>query len=153
MPITPTSPNEDITVDGTVVRGNRAASKNIKFQLPHLIGQFPDIKNIYSASINVRLDSSLLIRKYDHNTSISWWDVDEGREGFWHPERFSLLEIKFEFPIGATIHRAWFYESHDSGRVGNPVIFEIVSQKIEGLSYGSRCKIHVDKSKAQLLLP
>jgi hypothetical protein len=149
MPATPTSSNQAMTVsvEGTVVKGNGVASKNIASQLPHLIKQYPDIKDIHTASINVRLDRPLRIHRYDHETKISWWDVDEGRPGFWHPEKFSLLEIDFEFPIGGPTYRAWFYESHDSGRVGDPVNFEIVSEKIEGLSYGDRCRIHVDRSK------
>jgi hypothetical protein len=150
MPVTPTDPHEVISVEGTVVQGNRVASKNIKFQLPQLIKQFPDIKDIHTASINVKLDSPLRIHRYDHNASIRWWDIAEGRDGFWHPEDFSLLEIKFEFPIGGVIYRAWFYESHHSGRVGDPKNFEIVSEKIQGLSYGCRCKIRVDRSKVQV---
>jgi hypothetical protein len=43
-------------IDGTVIRGAHAATKNIKFQLTHLVWQFPDIKEIYPGSINVRLD-------------------------------------------------------------------------------------------------
>jgi hypothetical protein len=52
-------------IDGTVIRGAGAATKNIKFQLTHLVWQFPDIKEIYPGSINVRLDQSLQITSYD----------------------------------------------------------------------------------------
>jgi hypothetical protein len=38
-------------IDGTIIRGAGVATKNIKFQLAHLVWQFPDIKEIYPGSI------------------------------------------------------------------------------------------------------
>jgi hypothetical protein len=90
-------------IDGTVIRGAHAATKNIKFQLTHLVWQFPDIKEIYPGSINVRLDQSLQITSYDYTTlPIPWWDVDATHPGRWVSEIFSFVEIKFEYPQGGT---------------------------------------------------
>jgi len=49
--------------DATVFKGFGAASKNIKYQMPHLVWQFSDIKDIFPASINVELDKPPHISK------------------------------------------------------------------------------------------
>jgi hypothetical protein len=104
--------------DATVFKGAGVFSKNIKYQMPHLVWQFPDIKDIYPASINVQLDKPLPIRKYDCTTlPIPWFDVDySGRVLGWQVERFSFLEI---------------------------LRFEIISNKIPGVTNGQRCRLHI----------
>jgi hypothetical protein len=90
--------------DATVSKGFGVANKNIKFQMPHLLWQFPDIRDIYPGSINVTLDKPLHIPKFDYVTlPTPWWDVDDDHLGKWAIERFGFLEIKFEFPVGGTI--------------------------------------------------
>ena len=133
-------------IDGTVIRGARAATKNIKFQLTHLVWQFPDIKEIYPGSINVRLDQSLQITSYDYTTlPIPWWDVDATHPGRWVSEIFSFVEIKFEYPQGGTPRRAWIFDCHNSAYFSDPVRFryEIIATKIDGISYNQRCRLHL----------
>jgi len=139
-----------VSIEATIIKGAGVAGKNIKFQMPTLIWHFPPIKCIHTASINVLIDKPLLISDYDCTTlPIPWWDVDDTRKEFWHTERFSFLEIAFEYPIGRDPKRAWFYMGHDSSSFKDPrhQQFEIVSEKIEGLSYGQRCKINIEKSE------
>ena len=54
--------------NGVVFGGLGVFSKNIKYQLPHLVWQFPDIKDIHPGSINVQLQEHLHITKYDCTT-------------------------------------------------------------------------------------
>jgi hypothetical protein len=132
--------------DAAVFKGAGVFSKNIKYQMPHLVWQFPDIKDIYPASINVQLDKRLPIRKYDCTTlPIPWFDVDySGRVLGWQVERFSFLEIQLEFPIGGQLYRAWIMDCHNSATFHNdPLRFEIISNKIPGVTNGQRCRLHI----------
>src|SRR5258708_386373 len=109
------APAMTIIVDATIFKGYGVASKNIRFQMPHLIWQFPEIKNIYPGTINVLLDQPLLIAGYDYTTlPLPWWDVDETQPGKWAVEKFSFLEIKFEYPTGGSVCRAWLFGCHNS---------------------------------------
>jgi hypothetical protein len=137
-----------VIIDATILRGSGVATKNIKFQMPHLVWQFPDIRNIHPGSINVLLNKPLLISSYDCTTlPTPWWDVAENHPGRWAVEQFSFLEISFEYPIGGALHRAWLFDSHNSAYHNDPIRFEIISETIYGLSYGQRCKVHIAKSK------
>jgi hypothetical protein len=146
----------NVVIAATIQRGARVASKNVKDQLPRLISHFPELKNIYTATINLRLDEPLHVSRLERTTFVQWWDVDEGREGFWHPERFSILPIMFEYPIDNPSKDAWLYVSHHSNyfakaqTVSGRFRFEeveIVTGKINGLVYGQRCKIHIEKTE------
>jgi hypothetical protein len=140
----------DVIIDATITKGYGVASKNIRFQMPHLVWQFPDIKDVHPGSINVRLDSPLHKLSYDYTTlPIPWWDVDETHPGKWAYERFGFLEIKFEYPVGGCLHGAWFFDCHNSRYHNDPVCFEIITQKIENPTNGQRCKVHIDKLKVQ----
>jgi hypothetical protein len=143
-----TMPGKQIIIGATVHSGFGVASKNIKFQMPHLIWQFPELKNIYTAAINLRLDTPLRIYRFERTTlPIPWWDVDNSNlQSRWHIERFSILPIKFEYPINGPIKEAWFFASHNSAYFLDPHRFEVVTEKIDGLLTGQQCKIHVEKA-------
>jgi hypothetical protein len=127
--------------DATVCRGFGVANKNIKFQLPHLVQQFPNIRDIHPGSINVLVQAPLHSLKYDYTTSpIRWWDAGPDR---WQAEIFSLLEIKFEYPVEGVLYRAWIFDCHNSAYHHDPTRFEIISEKISGLSNGQRCRLHI----------
>jgi hypothetical protein len=137
----------NIVISATVLRGFGVASKNIKFQMPHLIWQFPELKNIYPATINLSLDIPLHISKFERTTlPIPWWDVDNSSKGSWHIERFSILPIRLEYPINVPTKEAWLFASHDSAYFNDPHRFEVVTEKIDGLVTGQPCKIHVGKT-------
>jgi len=139
-----------VIIEGTIIKGFGVANKNIPFQMPHLVRQFPDIKNIYPGSINVSLEKPLRILAYDYTTlPTPWWDVDGRNPGRWVSERFGFLEIKLEYPLGGPTHRAWFFDCHNSAYHDDHFRFEIISEKIDNLSNGQRCKVYIEKSKAQ----
>jgi hypothetical protein len=131
-------------VDATVVEGFKAASNNLKFQLPHLIWQFPEIEKIHPGTINVKLDSALEIENTDFTTPVlPWWD--NGRGG-WVAEVFSFLRIGFEYPLNSEPHNAWFYISHGSAHRLNPFVFRVITEHISSIAYQARCRVHVNKA-------
>jgi hypothetical protein len=139
----------NVSIGATVQPGARVANKNVAFQLPHLILQFPELKNIHTATINLHLDQPLLISKFEQPAFIEWWDAGPN---YWHPERFSILPIKFEY---VSIKEAWLFVSYDSGYFQKAKMdsggfrfadIEVVTEKIDGLTYGERCQIHVEKT-------
>jgi hypothetical protein len=131
-------------IDATICSGYGVASKNIKFQMPQLIWLFPEIKDIYTASINVLLDQPLYISKCDCTTlPIPWWDVDHTHSGRWATEQFCFVRIHLEYPVHTKPHKAWFYIGHHSSYFFDPKRFEIITEKIEGLKSGERCQVHI----------
>jgi hypothetical protein len=128
-------------IDATIVRGAGAATKNMWHQLPELVRQFPNITNVRPGSINVRLSKPLYVN-YEYTTSpISWWDDGPNR---WQTEIFGFLEIKFEYPIdNNTLYRAWLFDCHNSTYHNDPFHHEIISEKIEGVAYDKRCRVHL----------
>jgi hypothetical protein len=136
-----------LMIGATVKRGYGVATKNLKFQMPHLIWHFPELKNIHTATINILLDRALHVSKYDRTTlPLPWWDVDTFREGFWHIERFSIFPIKFEYPFNAASKDAWLFVSHNSSYASDPLRFEVVTEKIDGLAIEQRRKIYVEET-------
>ena len=134
----------DEIVDATIFKGYGVASKNIKFQMAHLVWQFPEIKDIYPATINVRLDKPFLNLSYDHTTlTIPWWDTDEQRRGDWQYEKFSFLRIEFEYPIDGPRYRAWIFGCHNSRWFNDELrlTHEVIAEKVPNLSYNTRCRI------------
>jgi hypothetical protein len=133
-----------VIVDATVIRGRDIPNKNIEFQILDPASQFPDMKNIWPGSIGVRLNTSLRKLKYDYTIRlIPWWKVDDE-----NPERVAekigLLEIKFEYPLGEFLHRAWLLDCY-----GDPRRFEIISEWIDDLSNGQPCRIHIEARKVR----
>ena len=126
-------------IDATVFRGFGVASKNIKYQLPHLAWLFPEIRDIFPGSINVRLDSPLRNLSYDYTTlPTPWWDVDQHSAGRWAVETFSFLRIGFESPTDGPLHRAWIFDCHNSRWFADPLCFEVITEKVADISDGMR---------------
>ncbi len=137
-----------VSIDAIVIKGSGVASKNIKFQMPHLIWHYQAIEHIHTASINVLLDQPVNRLQFDYTTlPTAWWDVDSSRPGRWHEETFSFVEIKFEYPLNSRPKVAWFYIGHDSAYFKDSRRFEIVTEKIAGLVPGVRCRVHIDDRK------
>ena len=137
-------------IGATVMRGFGVASRNLKLQMPHLIWQFPELKNIYTATINVQLERSLRIAKLERTTPpLPWWDVDVNNtdSGRWHVEQFSIVPIEFECPIKAPTIEAWLFMSHGSAIFRNPYHYEIVTEKIDTLAPGRHCKISYSENR------
>jgi hypothetical protein len=130
-------------IEATIVRDAGAATKNLPNQLPELIKQFPEIENIHPGSINVQLRGPLHVQKWDRvTTPIRWFDASPGINDFqW--ETFGFLRIEFEYPLNDPLTRAWIIDCYNSAAHGRPQLFEIIAERIKGVSYFQPCRIHV----------
>ena len=130
-------------IDGTVAQGLQAAgAQTLPRQKDHFEHVIPAMKNFcHWATINVRLQRPILVITPDHQTQFDW--------GAGRPETFSFVEIQLEFPIGGARHNAWIYIPHDSPHFSDSSLAEVITKKIEGLTYGSECRIHLARGHVQ----
>jgi hypothetical protein len=137
-------------IEATIFQGARVATKNLSHQLPELKKQFQEIANIHPGSINVLLGKplsnppqieTLHIQKWDCvTTPIQWWDAGPDQ---YQTEFFGFLRIEFEYPLNGPLTRAWIIDCYNSQAHGQPQFYEIVAERIEGVSYFQPCRIHV----------
>jgi len=133
---------QKLGIDGVVVQGLRAAGADtLPRQEGHFKSVIPEMKGCHWATINLQLQRPLLVENPDHQTEFDW--------GAARPETFSFVKIQLEFPIGGPIRTAWIYIPHDSPHFGKPFLVEVITEKIEGLTYGSLCRIHVRRGRVE----
>jgi hypothetical protein len=136
-----------VMINATILRGFGAAAKSLKLQMPHLIWQFPELDRIHTATINIQLEKPLRILKLERTTPpLPWWDIGQADPGHWHIEQFSIVPIRFEFPVGAAAKQAWFFIAHDAAIFRNPLHYEVVTEHIPEVAPNKKCKIHIEKS-------
>jgi hypothetical protein len=128
------------TLEGTVIPGLRAAGlMTVVRQMPHFETVIPEMKGLYAATINLRLEGALRIENPDHQTEFAW----SGPQA----EKFSFLRVGLEFPIGNAAVDAWIYIPHDSPHFDKRCQVEIIAPKMSGLRYGSSCRIHIPRGR------
>jgi hypothetical protein len=131
-----------IILDGTVVEGLHAAGRfTIAAQMPCFEKEIPEIKGVHHATINLRLDRQLRVDHPDREILCVW----SGPAG----EVFGFLEITIEFPIGGGKVQAWIYIPNDSPHRDNRFQVEILSREINGIAYGSRCRINLPRGNSE----
>lgn len=131
-----------ITIDGVVVSGLRfAGSVSIPAQVPCFERGMPELAGVHFGTINLRLDRRVRIDNPDREFACVW-------NGY--QEVFGFLEIRIEFPIGGESRQAWIYIPHGSPHREDRWQVEILAKTIEGLSYGSRCRINLPRGTAEL---
>lgn len=124
------------------MKGLQAAGRDtLPKQIHHFESVLPDFKGCHPATINLRLDRELRIENPDYETRFEW----TGPPG----EVFGFLKIGLEFPVGAPLQPAWIYIPHDSPHFGIHSQAEVISQKIEGISYGSLCRVHILRGRLE----
>jgi hypothetical protein len=134
-----------LSVDGTVMRGLGFASTcSIAAQMPCFEKEIAELKDIYFGTINLLLDNQLRIENPDREIDCIW----RAPMGYVR-EVFGFLEITIEFPIGGEPRQAWIYIPHDSPHRGNRFQVEILSKKIEGLTYDLRCRIYLPRGNTE----
>jgi len=129
-----------IEIRGLRSVGIGAAHKLLPLQLPKIRQEFPELTGIHLGTLNVTLESALIVAVPDHRTKPIRWHADS-TEG----EVFDLLRIRLEAPIGAPEVRAWFYIPHWSPHRADPHLHEILAPKIDWPA-DQPCKIRVDRS-------
>ena len=122
-----------------VVRGLGAGSITIPMQMVHFEILLPELKVCHPATLNLRLENPLRIDNPDIVAEYDWSGAG--------PERFSFLRIGLEFPVGGVAHRAWIYIPHDSPHFGNRFQIEVLAARIEGISYGARCRVLIPRAR------
>jgi len=127
-------------INGVVVQGLRAATSTLDLQMPLIEKVFPEIGLCKRGSINIQLENALRIEKPDYTTGPIVWAGPSG-------EIFSFLRILLEYPVGAIPRRAWIYVPHDSPHRNNRCQVELIAEPIQGLAYGSRCRIHIERGR------
>ena len=127
-------------INGVVVQGLGAATKTLTLQIPMIENEFPEIGCCYRGSINAQLKNAVRIENPDHTTGPIPWAGPPG-------EIFSFLRILFECPFGADTQPAWIYIPHDSPHRNNRCQVEIIASPIQHLSYGSQCRIHIERGR------
>jgi hypothetical protein len=130
------------SIDGMVIQGLQAAGRStLVRQMPHFQSVRPEMRGLHPATINLQLEGALRIDNPDFSTEYAWYRPT--------PEKFSFLYITLEFPIGSAHRSAWIYVPHESPHLSKRCQVEIISEKIEGLIYGSRCRIHVPRGRLE----
>jgi hypothetical protein len=134
-----------LTIGGDYKSGAGAASVNLQDQLPLLEREFPEIQGCKPGTLNLLLDSPLLVLTPDHRSRAIDWQPEHHPGG----EVFDLLRIDLEAPEGAARTRAWLYIAHASDHRVNPKMHEVIAPPL-ALSSGARCKVHINRPFVQL---
>jgi len=105
------------------------ASANLERQIPLIVPGFPEIRDFYRGTINVRFEPKIIVAGYDHRTQpIRWADGEE------QAEVFDLVRAKLLFPALGTEVQALMYVAHWSPLRNDPHMHEFVAGRfIEGL--------------------
>ena|SRR5208283_3168177 len=124
-----------------VVRGLGAASITIRMQRAHFESLIPEMKACHNGTINLRLEKPVRIDNPDRVTDYDW--------GGGGPERFGILRIGLEFPIGGVAYPAWVYIPYGSPHLHDRFQIEVLAARIEGISYGVRCRVLIPRAKVE----
>ena len=137
---------EMVSIDGEVIPGLGAARDTLKLQMPYFVNLLPELTVCHLGSINLRLCSALRIENPDYTTPRIRWAMEPPGEVF------SFLRISLEFPVGGKVEPAWIYIPHDSPHFHNCFQIEVVSSYVQGVQYGSMCRIHIPREHRESAL-
>jgi hypothetical protein len=131
-----------IIADAEVTRGMRAAGQlTLPLQRAHFEAMFAEMrKGLHWATLNLKLDVPVRIKSFDFETTHAW----EGPGVV--AERFGFIRIEIECPIGEPRRPALIYVPHNSPHFSNRHQIEVITSKIEGISYGTRCRVYLPES-------
>lgn len=117
-----------LKVNAEIVHGMGVACKNLKLQFPLFVGDFPEAAECFPGTINLRLESPIILVRPDHRFGPMTWVPGSKRL-----EVFEFLRIGLNFPERPGVQKAWLYVAHNSPHRDDPHIHEVVAPKIEGL--------------------
>jgi hypothetical protein len=141
-------------IEGVVTEGGGWASGRsnlnggpgtIELQKPLMRSYFPEIINCHNGTINLLLDLPLQVRLPDIVTPPLDWNPVTFPEG----ERFGITAIELE--LAGKSHPAWLYTAEHSPHRFNSRIAEVLTGKLDGVTLGVTCAIHV-RRVSQLLV-
>ena len=120
------------------------ATSNLAIQLPMIATEFPEIADCHLGTINLLLDTPLLVLTPDHRTRPIPWspEFDPG-------EIFDFLRIVLEAPVNAAPVPAWLYIAHWSPHRADLRVHEVLAPKMP-VRYGDRCRIGIKRDVKQM---
>lgn len=124
-------------VPGTIRKGCGFAAGCLTLQFPHVIKEFPEIRECHMGTINVVLDISLIVVAPDYRTQRIAWDPSRPEI----IEDFGFLRIQFEHPSSGQSAPAWIYISSGSPYRRFPHMHEVIAKKLENLAQDTPCRI------------
>lgn len=129
--------------EGRIGLGLGAGRGNLAAQLPRIALEFPAIKDCYFGTINLKLTQPLHISKADHTTkSIEWMKGVS--------EKFSLIEVEFEYPTDGPHYKAWIYKPQYSPHRLNQFTAEIIAPPIPEVTIGQTFRLYISRSKGRI---
>lgn len=129
-----------VRVKAKLKPGLGVASCTLARQLPLISERFPEVSNCWPGTINLELESPLVVINPDHRTPPIAWTPSGVTT-----EVFDLVRIELEFSHVTFPVPAWLYIAHGSPHRKTPTVHEVITQQLD-LSGISSCHIliHTD---------
>lgn len=109
-----------ITLTGRRISGTGMATENLKRQMPLILPEFPELNGCHYGTINLELDTALIVANPDHRTKPIPWDPSFGSG-----EIFDFLRIKIELDVSTRVP-CWLYIAHGSVHRITPRVHEVL---------------------------
>jgi hypothetical protein len=139
-------------IEGTIrPRGGQGfARPNYKVIIPEIANEFPGVQNCGNhGTINVDCLRPPLRKSFaDYWTSRIRWEPVAGKEtlGNVRHERYGIINIEFEYPLGGNRYDAWIImpEGHGYSYDENEGVEIVAEPKIPNLERATACAINID---------
>jgi hypothetical protein len=139
-------PGSTLSLKARIVNGLGVAKGTLARQLPLISHEFPEVSGCHPATINLELDTPMMVIQPDCRTSPLAWTTS-GRT----IEIFDLVRIEIECKHLPSRIPAWLYFAHGSPHRRTPCIHEVIAPYID-LGEIGECRIHV-RADAISLMP
>ncbi|MEK6594017.1 MAG: lipopolysaccharide heptosyltransferase family protein, partial [Pseudomonadota bacterium] len=106
--------------------GFGTAACTVETQLPLISPDFPEIQNCHRGTINLELETPLIVALPDHRTKPIKW-----KAALKTGEIFDFVRIELEVPYGGARHPAWLYIAHNSQHRKNLRVHEVIAAHID----------------------
>ena len=144
------------SIPATIIAGQGDAQGNHAVLIPRLAVHFKEIENCRPfGTINLQLDRPLNRTHADCWTRrVTWLPVRGAMRGQVRHEAFGFIKVRLECPLGGPVYEAWIMLPEGSKLTYCEDQVEIVADVfIAGVSYGTRCALHIDHTPAVVAPP
>lgn len=140
-------PDHYLSLKARIVPGLGVAKGTLARQLPLISQGFPEVADCHPGTINLELDSPLVVAQPDYRTAPLAW-TPSGRT----TEVFDLVRVELEFDQLPARVAAWLYVAHGSPHRCTPTVHEVISRQLN-LSEVRECRLHLRASAVTLACP
>lgn len=124
--------------------GLGVASNTFSLQREFFVSSFNEISSCYNGTINICLETNLIVLKPHHRTDrIKWSDN-------YQPEIFDFLRVILVIPRINKEYNSWIYIPHNSLHRKTFNIHEIICERIEQIQDCEKMIIKIDSEVIQL---